>query len=1672
MASNNKKIKEKKLEKYQNGSAVDFIPSITNIFSQGLGIAPNISNTNGNPFGTNPFGGQLTNNIFNTGQDLQGLFGQEFQNQKPMSYSDWLKKGNRNDDLISKVMYKVYEKDFNKQLEDNKTAFEQAKPLMANMTALDELNKMSTLEYNKGLKRDFSDVSNDPRGMESRGIFQSGGNPKEKVFPSIQEFMNKKAEFVNKYTDEAEKRQELLRQRLAFDGLPEDKIEEVLEIIFTEIPDDLDNDKPEKLQNKLVERIKNETGYFLPNAQKEVTDILKLDNIYRTTMGDFNDMELQMENPTEAPKKLSDKKFKFLKQGGAISPLQQVLGYKDSSPYKNLPFQTINSNSITMDGVSQPLLAIADNGERRVMQPNSGLHNFQGANSVMEIPMAQNGGSLNLHKLGIFQGGGNTNNLTKLDTDKGAPYEYYYDNTTEDYYIKTPSGQLTKTEKGSDTYNKMANTYGTTVHKKETQQKPLNGKIIRDESDPYDYFYDEETKRYAFRKRGETDLWRIVDPNSSRGAAIKKVVDEAVEYNNGLKGAKEPKGFIENYLIDPIKDIFGFQNGGVLQYQLGGNPKPLYVNPSNPNSINQVYGQEKQGMTEAERSAREFHENEMDSPGYFKKVRDMLPASIPEFKRDYEAANVIKARKAALREARNTGATIPSTSGAAGQYNSNKGTVSFQGKSSQTIDYEGEKLEMNEQHPHQEVGTNVHELSHASTRGGDFELQDEANYMKNRAKGTDPYYTNPEEIKARMDVLKAYAVSLGWVKPGENISKKHLELIGLKSKLGDGTDGAANAYKELIEKAGLTDDDLVDIWKNIASAPSNTSDVSTMARNGGRLNIFQQGGYPSNDIELQNSKFGGLDFNQKLTHLKVLKDYVQQYGIGALKESPEDYKFFVQSVREAQLPIQETFTTDPVQDPKKDTPVEGGSPVGNSEVEIKDKRKEKEKEKEKENTVEYKDKRVNTLTQRLRNPYELTTERVTIFDDLLAELNSQKNTIQQEQLYRKRLRDMFSMQQEQQAGQDPQSNIYTGRGRFQSGGVPSMQREGTYNEDVSRKLGDLYKSERYQKANRFEKIGMQAEIDPLSFFETGLGIGNISTGIPALVEGTLATYLSQIGFDLGEDKLKKLKQKSAPNYQGGGIPILNLSGKTNPLRLNPQGMYKFGGLITEGSEYNKRKQPKKNPISGASSTGPMGPKDIPSYDSGIRAIIDQEENEIIPTDNLIPIQTEIGELIILPTGDVVPVMAKKRHKQMEEDEVTDIAPEGAYILSAHGRVKIKKDEADRVITETGIKPYRLGQGQDKPTEKTLADMMNKKEMSPADVGRVVSQKFPVVATSNPYEAAANTENKINRKPYLEGLIQLSEFDKMRKGIDTQSKEIADDVPHAQAGLAIGLGTALLQGITGLFGASAQKKDAQRAYADVLRLSQESAAKQRGQLGLGAAAGIMGTLGQDPRVNPLVLDPTFIRQMETRTPQQVTDAIANQAYANMPDYRNLPANQQLMGAQSAYAQALKAAGDNRLAAYYQDRGARNQQLTSLQGYEDKNRQERETARRATTLNTNQMIGNVGDRTQGYFDSSATIEANLGQTQASARLGQSAANQQAIRAYTQGISGAIGTAGATAYDYYANKSSGASNNPNAGYGSGIGPGYGGVGPSTPSFECIGGQQFAINLDGSLVRTGRGC
>ena len=70
--------------------------------------------------------------------------------------------------------------------------------------------------------------------------------------------------------------------------------------------------------------------------------------------------------------------------------LQDMLGYKDISPYRFRPYNLINSGNITMDGVSTPLLAVNDN-QVHYLPPNSGNYNFKG-DKTLEIPLYATGG--------------------------------------------------------------------------------------------------------------------------------------------------------------------------------------------------------------------------------------------------------------------------------------------------------------------------------------------------------------------------------------------------------------------------------------------------------------------------------------------------------------------------------------------------------------------------------------------------------------------------------------------------------------------------------------------------------------------------------------------------------------------------------------------------------------------------------------------------------------------------------------------------------------------------------------------------------------------------------------------------------------------------------------------------------------------------------------------------------------------------------------------------------------------------------------------------------------------------------------------------------------------------------------------------------------------------------
>jgi hypothetical protein len=63
-----------------------------------------------------------------------------------------------------------------------------------------------------------------------------------------------------------------------------------------------------------------------------------------------------------------------------------AMGYRDDSPYRDKPSNLIETPTgrITMSGVSQPLIAVDETGDRRVMQPGE-EHQFKGKR-VLEMP--------------------------------------------------------------------------------------------------------------------------------------------------------------------------------------------------------------------------------------------------------------------------------------------------------------------------------------------------------------------------------------------------------------------------------------------------------------------------------------------------------------------------------------------------------------------------------------------------------------------------------------------------------------------------------------------------------------------------------------------------------------------------------------------------------------------------------------------------------------------------------------------------------------------------------------------------------------------------------------------------------------------------------------------------------------------------------------------------------------------------------------------------------------------------------------------------------------------------------------------------------------------------------------------------------------------------------------
>jgi hypothetical protein len=286
---------------------------------------------------------------------------------------------------------------------------------------------------------------------------------------------------------------------------------------------------------------------------------------------------------------------------------------------------------------------------------------------------------------------------------------------------------------------------------------------------------------------------------------------------------------------------------------------------------------------------------------------------------------------------------------------------------------------------------------------------------------------------------------------------------------------------------------------------------------------------------------------------------------------------------------------------------------------------------------------------------------------------------------------------------------------------------------------------------------------PIDHNTGGSGVGTGDTGSNGFPEFT-SRGRNVFGFDLPSFTDSPLFHTA----QGFGQLLEGMQGEQNakiPDIFNPmKGFHGFN--YATGGQLPQGEQPQ-----GPPDTFNSQPEENYPLKSFLPFVLDDPRNTVNAGKRKpMAIQTEKGEYIVSPHGDIVQVAAKKKHKDMEKDEVTDITSEGNYILSDHKSMSFKKGQKVKGIgmdsLTLGRSPiyYKEGEVSTTPTVYKLSDIEpNKSKYTPADLGKRIARKFPLTTREHdPFATRAQVENKQSRQPYVKAIIALSELKKPSK----------------------------------------------------------------------------------------------------------------------------------------------------------------------------------------------------------------------------------------------------------------------------------------------------------------------
>jgi len=404
---------------------------------------------------------------------------------------------------------------------------------------------------------------------------------------------------------------------------------------------------------------------------------------------------------------------------------------------------------------------------------------------------------------------------------------------------------------------------------------------------------------------------------------------------------------------------------------------------------------------------------------------------------------------------------------------------------------------------------------------------------------------------------------------------------------------------------------------------------------------------------------------------------------------------------------------------------------------------------------------------------------------------------------------------------------------------------------------------------------------------------------------------------------------------------------------------------------------------------------------------DQEVSGYVPLESLIPIQTEVDELIVLPTGDITKTNATKRHSKMSSNEVTDVVPEGSYILSKFGSVHIYKKDADQIIIEAENKPYNIYGQNKQPKVKTLGDIMTSKKMKPADLATIVMNKYKIIDNNDPFTTQTNAANKMTRAKYLQAIIGLSEYDKERQGINNdinvQMQELNPemfakdggrvmranyDVPKAVAPLLLAAIPSIISGIASLFSGIAARNARKKAFNQgnnyINQFQTEGNQNIQGQLG----SELFGFAMQDPNVKLARKSTDYLDAAYAGVPNQNFLAQQNALMAGEQDLSQLTPQQAVLFAGQMYANRADSMNKYRsqMNLYNSDLAVKkNLMLNDITNF---NLNQTANERNLTQQGRNQNFAGIASSLSGYYNNKTNMAANILNAR-QANLGQSTA-----------------------------------------------------------------------------------